>query len=183
MPTKVTKKRAVVITDQGYEDEEVMYVIMRLYEEEYDISIATRDKRLVMGRLQFPLEYMVKYYGKLVDANKIKAKDYDLVVVPGGFEAPDRVRQLPNVLKFIQKMHSQKKLVAAICHGPWVLVSAGLTKGKNATAYIGIKDDITNSGATYVDQAVVTDGNMITSRHPMDLGKFMKAVIKYVNEN
>lgn len=183
MTSKISKKRVVIITDQGFEIGEVMYSVMRLYEEGYEVNIATKNKRLVTGRLQFPLEYMVKYYGKLVDANKIKAKDYDLVVVPGGFEAPDRVRQIPNVLKFIQKMHAQKKLVAAVCHGPWVLISTGLTKGKKVTSYIGMKDDIVNSGATYIDKAVVIDENMITSRHPTDMGEFMKAIINYINEN
>jgi protease I len=183
MTSKTTNKRAVIITDQGFEIGEVMYSVMRLYEEGYDVDIATKDKRLVTGRLQFPLEYMVKYYGTLVDANKIKAKNYDLVIIPGGFEAPDRVRQIPNVLNLIKKMHHQKKLVASVCHGPWVLISTGLTKGKKIASYVGMKDDVTNSGATYVDKAVVIDGNIITSRHPTDMGEFMKAIIKYMDEN
>lgn len=173
-------KRVVIITAEAFEDEEVMYPIMRLYEEGFSVDIATKDAKLVVGRLNFPLELMVKYYGKLVDAKKLKTKDYDVVLIPGGFEAPDRVRQIPEVLKFVQKMYAEKKIVAAFCHGPWVLISAGLIKGKKITGYIGIKDDIQNAGAIYVDQPVVIDGNIITSRHPRDIGQFMKTLLSEV---
>ena len=170
-------KKVVIITAEAFEDEEVMYPIMRLHEEGFVVHIATKDAKLVVGRLNFPLELMVRYYGKLVDAKKLKTKDYDMVLIPGGFEAPDRVRQIPEVLLFVQKMYKEKKTVAAFCHGPWVLISAGLLKGKNATGYVGIKDDIVNAGAIYKDQPVVIDGNIITSRHPRDIGQFMKTLI------
>jgi len=171
------QKRAVIITAEGFEDEEVMYPIMRLKEEGFTVDIATKDAKLVNGRLNFPLELMVRYYGELVDAKKLEAEKYDLVLLPGGFEAPDRVRQIPEVLEFARKMYEQKKIVAAFCHGPWILISAGLLKGKRATGYVGIKDDIINSGAVYVDEPVVEDGNIITSRHPRDIGAFMKALL------
>lgn len=170
-------KRAVIITAEAFEDEEVMYPIMRLHEEGIKIDIATKDAKLVVGRLNFPLELMVRYYGELVDAKKLNIDDYDMVMIPGGFEAPDRVRQIPEVLDFVKKMHAAGKLVAAFCHGPWVLISAGLLKGKKATGYVGIKDDIVNSGAEYIDEPVVVDGNIITSRHPRDIGQFMKVVL------
>lgn len=171
------QKRAVIITAEGFEDEEVMYPIMRLKEEGFKVDIATKDAKLVSGRLNFPLELMVKYYGELVDAKKLEAKNYDLVLLPGGFEAPDRLRQIVEVLEFVKAMYEQKKIVAAFCHGPWILISAGLLKGKKATGYVGIKDDIINSGAIYEDQPVVEDGNIITSRHPRDIGIFMKALL------
>ncbi len=169
--------RVVIITAEAFEDEEVMYPIMRLHEEGFSVDIATKDAKLVVGRMNFPLELMVRYYGRLVDAKKLNTEDYDLVLLPGGFEAPDRVRQIKEVLEFVQKMHKEKKIVAAFCHGPWILISAGLLKGKKATGYIGIKDDIQNAGAEYVDQPVVIDGNIITSRHPRDIGQFMKTLI------
>lgn len=170
-------KRAVIITAEAFEDEEVMYPIMRLHEEGFEVDIATKDAKLVVGRLNFPLELMVRYYGKLVDAKQLKTDDYDMVLIPGGFEAPDRVRQITEVLDFVRKMYEEKKIVAAFCHGPWVLISAGLLKDKKATGYVGIKDDITNAGATYMDEPVVEDGNIITSRHPKDIGAFMKALL------
>lgn len=173
----MNNKRAVIITAEAFEDEEVMYPVMRLHEEGFTVDIATKDAKLVVGRLNFPLELMVRYYGKLVDATKLRSNDYDMVLIPGGFEAPDRVRQIPEVLAFTKKMYEEGKLVAAFCHGPWVLISAGLLKGKKATGYVGIKDDIVNAGAEYLDQPVVEDGNLITSRHPRDIGRFMKALL------
>ncbi|OGG85461.1 hypothetical protein A2392_00095 [Candidatus Kaiserbacteria bacterium RIFOXYB1_FULL_46_14] len=172
-----SKKRVVIITAEAFEDEEVMYPIMRLHEEGFEVNIATKDAKLVVGRLNFPLELLVRYYGKLVDAKNLKTDDYDMVLIPGGFEAPDRVRQIKEVLDFVRKMYEEKKLVAAFCHGPWVLISAGLLNDKKATGYVGIKDDITNAGATYIDEPVVEDGNIITSRHPKDIGVFMKALL------
>ena len=174
-------KRGVIITAEAFEDEEVMYPIMRLREEEIVIDIATKDAKLVNGRLGFPLELMVRYYGKLVDAKKLDAAHYDFVLLPGGFEAPDRVRQIPEVLSFVRTMHAQNKTVAAFCHGPWILISAGLLKGKKATGYVGIKDDIINSGAVYLDEAVVVDGNIVTSRHPRDIGVFMRALLAHLD--
>jgi protease I len=85
---------------------------------------------------------------------------------------------MPQVLSFVQSMHRDGKIVAAFCHGPWILISAGLVEGKTITGYVGIKDDITNAGATYVDEAVVVDGNIITSRHPRDIGRFMKELLR-----
>ncbi|MCF7687621.1 MAG: DJ-1/PfpI family protein [Cephaloticoccus sp.] len=176
-PSKHQPQRGVIITAEAFEDEEVMYPIMRLREADMIIDIATKDAKLVNGRMGFPLELMVKYYGALVDATKLDAADYDFVILPGGFEAPDRVRQIPEVLSFVRTMHAQKKIVGAFCHGPWILISAGLTKGIKATGYVGIKDDIINSGAEYLDEAVVIDGNIVTSRHPRDIGVFMKAFL------
>lgn len=170
-------KRAVIITAEGFEDEEVIYPIIRFKEEDFIVDIATKDKKPVNGRLNFPLQLLVNYYGTLVDAKLLNTKDYDIVLLPGGFEAPDRVRQIPEVLEFVRKMYKENKIVAAFCHGPWVLISAGLLRGKKATCYIGIIDDLKNAGATYVDEPVVVDGNIITSRHPRDVGYFMKAVL------
>lgn len=175
--TKLFRKRAVIITAEGFEDEEVIYPVIRLKEAGFEVHIAAKEKKLVHGRLNFPLELIVKYYGVLVDALKLDPKDYDLVLIPGGFEAPDRVRQIPEVLEFVRIMHRQKKLVAAFCHGPWVLISAGILKGKKATCYQGIIDDLKNAGAVYLDKPAVVDGNIITARHPRDVGDLMKAIL------
>jgi len=178
---KLNQKRAVIITAEGFEDEEVIYPVIRLKEAGFDVHIATKRKKLVNGRLNFPLELIVKYYGTLVDSTTLGSKDYDLVLIPGGFEAPDRVRQTPEVLEFVRVMHRQKKVVAAFCHGPWVLISAGILKGKKATCYLGIVDDLKNAGAVYVDKPVVVDGNIITARHPRDVGDLMKEILRKFN--
>lgn len=178
MTNKSKQRKVVVITAEGFEDEEVIYPVIRLREEGLAVDIATKDAKPVNGRLNFPLELIVRYYGTLVDAKKLEAKNYNLVLIPGGFEAPDRMRQVPEILEFIRQMHRQKKIVAAFCHGPWVLISAGIVKGKKIAGYIGIKDDINNAGAIYTDQPAVIDENIITARHPRDMGELMKAVLK-----
>jgi protease I len=171
-------KKAVVITAQGFEDEEVIYPVIRLKEAGFAVDIATKGAALATGRKQYPLETLVKFYANLVDATKLKTDVYDAVVIPGGFEGPDRVRQIPEVLEFIRQMHKAGKIVAAVCHGPWVLISAGLAKGKKMTGYAGIIDDIKNAGAEYLDRSVVIDGNLITGQHARDLGAFMAAVLQ-----
>lgn len=176
-----TPKRGVIITAEAFEDEEVSYPVMRLHEEGIEIDVATKGAKLVVGRLGFPLELMVRYYARAhVDALKLRVEDYDFVIIPGGFEAPDRVRQMPEVLDFVFEMHEQGKLVAAFCHGPWVLISAGLAKGRRMTGYAGIKDDIANAGATYLSQPMVRDGNLITGRHPRDIGALMKGILWFL---
>ncbi len=170
-------KKAVIITAEGFEDEEVIYPVIRLKEAGFDVHIATKEKKLVNGRLNFPLELIVRYYGTLVDSLSLDQKNYDLVLIPGGFEAPDRVRQIPQVLKFVRDMHKKKKIVSAFCHGPWVLISAGILKGKKATCYPGIVDDLKNAGAIYINKPAVIDGNIITARHPRDVGDLMKSIL------
>ncbi|MEK7203792.1 MAG: type 1 glutamine amidotransferase domain-containing protein [Patescibacteria group bacterium] len=173
----LTRHKAVVITAEGFEDEEVIYPVIRLKEAGFEVDIATKGKKLVNGRLNFPLELVVKYYSTLVDSTALDPKDYDLVLIPGGFEAPDRVRQTPEVLEFVRTMDRHKKIIAAFCHGPWVLISAGILKNKKATGYPGIIDDLKNAGAIYVDKPAVVDGHIITARHPRDVGDLMKAIL------
>lgn len=91
-----------------------------------------------------------------------------------------RIRK--EVLRFVKQMHGTNKLVAAICHGPWICISAGIVKGKRATGYISIADDIRNAGATYAEENVVIDGNLVTAPHYRNNGDFMKAVIRVLNE-
>lgn len=170
-------KRAVIITAEAFEDEEVIYPTIRLKEAGLVVHLATKGAKLVRGRLDFPLEMLVNYYAPLVDATTLKIDDYDVVLIPGGFEAPDRVRQMPEVLQFVRDMHAAGKIVAAFCHGPWVLISAGILRGKRATCYKGIIDDLKNAGAIFVDEPAVVDGNLVTSRHPRDVGDFMKALL------
>ena len=101
---------------------------------------------------------------------------FDAVVVPGGY-APDRMRRSPDMVAFIREMAHHGKVVAAICHGPWMLASAEVVAGKTVTCFFGIKDDLVHAGALYKDAEVVVDGNLITSRQPADLPAFLDAII------
>ncbi len=105
------------------------------------------------------------------------ASDYDAVVIPGGW-APDTLRQDPRVLKFVREMHDSQKVVAAICHAGWVLASADIVRGRKATCFKAIKDDLIHAGANYVDSEVAVDGNIITSRMPTDLPAFCREIGK-----
>lgn len=166
-------KKAVIITAQNFQDEEFTYPYYRLLEEGFTVDVATPDKMAVYGKYGVPAR-------PTVDTKDLKEADYDLVILPGGFEAPDRLRMRKEVLRFVKEMHDAGKLVAAICHGPWICVSAGIMKGKKATAYISIADDIRNAGAEYLEKNVVVDGNLVTAPHYRNNGDFMKAVVGFM---
>ena len=167
-------KKTVIITAQNFQDEEFTYPYYRLLEEGYSVDVATPDKANVHGKYGVPAR-------PTIDTKDLKADDYDLVLLPGGFEAPDRLRIRKEVLSFVKEMYEKNKVVAAICHGPWICISAGIMKGKRATGYISIADDIRNAGGIYVEEDVVIDGNLITSPHYRNNGDFMKATIKVLN--
>lgn len=162
--------RAVIITGPGFQDEEVIYPYYRLLEEGYAVDVAAKDGAPVHGKYGVPARVTMA-------TSKLTAADFDLVVLPGGFEAPDRVRLDRDVLRFIQEMNTAQKVIAAICHGPWILVSARILNGRRVTGYMSIEDDLRNAGAEYVEAPVVEDGNLITSPHYRDNGSFMKAVV------
>jgi protease I len=114
-------------------------------------------------------------------ARDVSADDFDVLVVPGGF-APDFMRRTEAMIQLVSDMAERGKPVAAICHGVWMLCSTQALKGRKATCFFAIKDDVMNAGADYVDQEVVRDGNLITSRKPDDLPAFLQTIIKAVKE-
>ena len=168
-------KEVVIITAPNFQDEEFVYPYYRLVEEGFHVHVATPDKVIVYGKYGVPAK-------PTLDTKDLKESDFDLVILPGGFEAPDRLRIRKEVLTFVRDMYENDKIVAAICHGPWICISAGIMQGKKATGYISIADDIRNAGATYMEQDVVVDGNLITAPHYRNNGDFMKAVIRTFHE-
>ncbi len=163
--------KTVIITAANFQDEEFIYPYYRLKEEGHSVDVATPDKKEVFGKYGVPAR-------PTVDTKDLKESNYDIVILPGGFEAPDRLRLRKEVLKFVKDMHDKDKIVAAICHGPWICISAGIMKGKKATAYISIADDLRNAGATYIEKDVVVDGNLITAPHYRNNGDFMKEILR-----
>ena len=111
-----------------------------------------------------------------VNADDIRASDYDGVVIPGGY-APDLMRRHPAMVRLVRDLYQDGKLVASICHAGWMLASAKILEGRTVTSFFAIKDDLIHAGANWVDEEVVVDGNLITSRQPDDLPAFMRAVI------
>jgi protease I len=110
-------------------------------------------------------------------ADKVKAGDFDVIIIPGGY-APDKMRLHPPMVDLVREAHEQGKIIAAVCHGPQLLISAGIVKGHRLTSWPSLAVDLRNAGATWVDEPVVRDDNIITSRKPADLPKFNKAIIK-----
>lgn len=109
-------------------------------------------------------------------AGNVYAENFDGIIIPGGY-APDMMRRYPAMVKLVQDFFNANKLVAAICHAGWMLASAGILSGRKVTSFFAIRDDLINAGAKWVDQEVVVDGKLVTSRVPDDLPAFMKAVI------
>ncbi len=164
-------RKVAVLAENQYEDQELWYPVIRLREAGASVFI--------VGSGSAP-EYRSKHgYPVKVDTDTkvARAADYDAVIIPGGF-APDFMRRQASLVSFVRDAYQKGKVVAAICHAGSVLVSAGILKGKKVTCFLSIKDDVIAAGADYRDEPVVQDGNLITSRQPADLPKFLPAIIE-----
>ncbi|MCX5726678.1 MAG: type 1 glutamine amidotransferase [Candidatus Saganbacteria bacterium] len=168
-------KRIAILIEKQYQDLEVWFPALRLREEGAAVLfVGTGAEKVYHGKYGYPAEE-----DRSID--NVRPDEFDAVIIPGGF-APDFMRRYPAVAKFVQEMSEKGKLVASICHGAWILVSANILKGKTATCFSGIKDDVINAGAKYVDEEVVVDGNLITSRKPEDLPAFCKKIIEHLQK-
>lgn len=162
--------RIAIFTEDMYEDVEFWYPYYRLKEAGHDITVigsGTKDS----------------YKGKHGIENKVdisirdaRADDYDALVIPGGY-APDKMRLHPEFAEFTALFDTKGKLIASLCHGPWILASAGILRGRKVTCWPSLKDDMINAGARYQDSEVVVSDNIITSRGPQDLPAFMSEVV------
>ena len=168
-------KRAAVLVEQQYQEMEVWYPVYRLREAGCHVTlIGPEAGKSYPSKLGYPA---------VSDKAAITAEpdDYDVLVIPGGF-APDFMRRQETMLLFVRRMVEKGRILAAICHGAWVLCSTTALRGKKATCFFAIKDDVINAGAKYVDEEVVRDGNLITSRKPDDLPAFMRAIFATLKE-
>lgn len=168
-------KRVCVLVEQQYQEMEVWYPVYRLREAGCQVTLVGPDAgHIYPSKLGYP----AKSDKAIKD---VSVNDFDCIVIPGGF-APDFLRRNEGILRLVSEMAEQGKVVAAVCHGPWVLCSTQALKGKKATCFFAIKDDVINAGATYLDAEVVRDGNLITSRKPDDLPAFLTAIMQAVKE-
>lgn len=163
-------KRIVILAENLYQVLEVWYPYLRLREEGFEVTVAGPEKQSYASKEGYPVEAQAA-------VRDLRPADFDAVVIPGGY-APDILRRFDEINRFVADMYRAKKTVAAICHGGWVLVSAGILKGTKVTGFGAIKDDLINAGAAYANQEVVVDKNLITSRNPYDLGAFCRAIIQ-----
>ncbi|MGQ4873582.1 MAG: type 1 glutamine amidotransferase domain-containing protein [Promethearchaeia archaeon] len=170
----MSKKIAILATN-GFEDAELLYPYYRLKEAGYESIIISLDTEMIKGKNGYPLKPDLK----IDDADP---KDFEGIVIPGGTNNPDYLRRNKKILDFVAKINEQGKLVAAICHAGWVLISAKVVKGRKATSYYAIKDDMINAGVEFEDKPVVIDNNLITSRMPADLPEFLKAILKFLEK-
>ena len=167
----MANKRIAILVEEMYQVLEVWYPLLRLKENNVDVALIGSGTKETYGSKE---GYPAKVHAAI---DKINSKDFDGVIIPGGF-APDFMRRNPLIAKFIKQIHDEGKVVASICHGGWMLVSAGILKGRKATSFFAIKDDLIAAGAKWVDEEVVVDGNLITSRKPEDLTAFTVEIIK-----
>ena len=163
-------KRIAILAEDTYQELELWYPLLRMREAGAEVTVVgmpgVREYRSKLG-------YPVKV-DRAVDT--VSADGFDAVIVPGGY-APDRMRRHQQMLDLVRGVFERGGIVATICHAAWVPISAGIIRGKRATCVSAIKDDLINAGATYVDQEVVQDGNLITSRVPRDLPAFCRTII------
>ena len=163
-------KRIAVLAEDYYEELELWYPLLNLRGAGAEVvTVGTGSADTYTGKHGYPITVDMAVDG-------VQASDFHAIVVPGGY-APDRLRRYPAVTSLVREISKEGRIVAAICHGAWVPISAGIMRGRKATCFSGIKDDVTNAGATYLDQEVVVDHNLITSRVPDDLPAFCQAII------
>ena len=163
-------KKVAILVEDLYQVLEVWYPILRLAEAGIKtVTVGTGTKEVYGSKEGYPCR---------VDTSieKIKANEFDAVIIPGGY-APDILRRYEKINHFVKELYGQGKIVAAICHAGWVLVSAGILRNRRATSFFAIKDDLIAAGAKWVDEEVVVDKNIITSRKPEDLTTFVLAII------
>jgi protease I len=167
----LAQRKVLILAADDFEDSELLYPLYRLAEEEVAVTVAGLDDHPVRGK---------KGHGPLpVDTavDRVRADDFDALVIPGGY-APDKLRRSGAVLDLVRAFDEAQKPIAFICHAGWVPISAKIIKGRRATSVGAIRDDMINAGADWVDQATVVDGHLISARTPADLGPWMKALLK-----
>lgn len=181
MKRSVTGKHVAILATNGFEESELISPKNALKDAGVEVDIVSLEEGTIRG-----WSGPDKNWGDSQAVDKIvenaKAEDYDMLVIPGGLYNPDTLRANEDALRFTREFFDQRKPVGAICHGPWVLISAGVIDGRNVTSYASIKDDLCNAGAKWHDKEVVVDQGLVTSRSPKDLDAFNKKLLEELAE-
>jgi protease I len=168
-------KRIAILVDNLYQEMEVWYPLFRFKEAGAEVvTVGAEAGKTYTSKLGYPVKADKSY-------DEVQANDFHGVIIPGGY-APDHIRRHPRAIQFVREIDGSGKLVASICHGPWVLCSTGTLRDRKATCFYAIKDDLINAGAQYEDAEVVVDTNLVTSRKPEDLPAFCAACIRVLSE-
>ena len=176
---KLSGKRVAILATHGFEQSELEVPLAKLREAGAEVEVVSPETGQIRGWDMKDWGHPVKVDRSLSDAS---VDDYDAIVLPGGQINPDLLRINDKALEFIRAFFDQKKVVAAICHAPWLLIETGIIKGRNATSYHSIKTDVINAGAKWEDSPVVVDQGVITSRKPGDLEAFSAKIIEEIAE-
>jgi protease I len=166
---ELKKKKVAMFLENIFEDVEFMYPNIRMKEAGANVTVIAPKVDTYNGKHGLPARSDIS----IDDAN---AGNFDALIIPGGY-SPDLMRRHNKMVDFVKEMNDQKKIVAAICHAPWMLASADIVKDKKLTSFFSLKDDMIHAGANWIDEEVVKDGNIITSRSPNDLPAFCKTII------
>jgi protease I len=165
---RLSGKRVLSLVDEEFEDLELWYPIYRAREEGAEVVlIGPKKGQVYHGKYGVPAAADFAF-------EEVAAEDYDALLVPGGW-APDKLRRYPKVLEIVRQMDASQKPIGQICHAGWVLISAKILQGRKVTSTPGIRDDMENAGATWIDEPVVVDGHLVSSRRPPDLPEYAKA--------
>jgi protease I len=163
---------ALMITAESFEDMELFVPYYRLKEEGIEVDIVSRKKSRIKGKHGYEIEVNKTF-------EEVDPEEYHILILPGG-KAPEAIRKERTALGIAKYFFSENRPVSAICHGPQILITAGLLKGRHATCYKSVAPEMKEAGAVYEDREVVVDGNLITSRQPSDLPAFMRETMKMI---
>jgi protease I len=169
-------RRIAVLAADGFEKVELTIPVKALRAAGADVDIISLRRGSIRGVNLHEPASRIRVSKTLKEADPA---DYDGLLIPGGFINPDLLRQSADARRFVREFYSAGKPIASLCHGPWLLASAGLLDGKVLTSWPGIRDDVVNAGATWLDEPVVQDGNLVTSRGPQDLVPFVRAITQH----
>ena len=179
MENKLTNKKVAVLVADGFEEVEFTQPVEALKNAGATVEVVS----LKSGQVK---AWATKDWGKEYEVDTVvaeaNAKDYDALVLPGGVMNPDHLRENQDAVNFVSGFFDDSKPIAAICHGPWTLIETGELKGRRVTSYPSLKTDLTNAGAEWVDEEVVVDNGLVTSRNPNDLPAFCKKMVEEIGE-
>ena len=168
--------KVISLVNHEFDDLELWYPVLRLREEGAQVDlVGPKANETYVGKDGVPVESDYAF-------GDINPEEYDAVIIPGGW-APDKIRRFQEVLDIVNHMNDNNKVIGQICHAGWVTISADILEGKTVTSTPGIKDDMMNAGATWVNEAVVTDGHLVSSRRPPDLPEYLPELIKVMEDN
>lgn len=174
-------KKAIIISGNLAQDHEFIYPYYRLLEEKFEIDVCLPDGKEAKGILGTKIPPNKNQSIKKI--NDLSVDKYNLLILPGGVKAMEKIRQDKKIIKFISEFNQKKKVIGCICSGAQLLISAKVVKGRKISGYYSMEDDLTNAGAIYTDLPAVIDHNIVTTAHYKDLGPWMRSVLKIFYDN